>query len=321
MMIMKKNDKRDWSEKDLKKHLVEVRKYLWRDSTIRRIAEWLDISGRIKVLDAGCGLGYLGLTFWDHFGKNSLYTGLDCSRNLLKEAASLSSQWAVDGSAAFIEAGAYNIPASNDSYDLAMCQTLLMHLQHPLEVLEEMVRVTKPGGVIMCMEPDNISATMSEPYSSIPPLSDRDMLWLFKMRLIWARGREKLGRGDWGIGKKLPRMMYSLGLERVDALYNDAPRFLNPPYETEEQKYQIRMMKKNNSEEEDPAESRKAWKRCRECFIAGGASLSTFYRYKRFMEKRMNELRDVVKQQLEKGEFFGGIPSSSFYCVRGYKPY
>ena len=317
---MKKNDRRDWSEKDLKKHLVDVRKYLWRESTIRRIAEWLDIGGSIKMLDAGCGLGYLGWTFWDHFEKGSVYTGLDCSRNLLEEAAEMSSQWAFGGSAVFIEAGVYTIPLRDDSFDLTMCQTLLMHLEHPLRALREMVRVTKPGGAIMCMEPDNISSTMSEPYTSLPPLSDDEMLWLFKMRLIWARGREKLGRGDWGIGKKLPGMMYSLGLKKVDGLYNDAPRFLNPPYETEEQRYRIRMMKKNNTEEEDPELSRKAWKRCRECFVAGGASLSTFYRYRRFMENRMKELREVVKKQLEKGEFYGGIPSSSFYCVRGYKP-
>jgi len=316
---MKDKNRRDWSEKDLKKHIVDQRKYLWRESTIERIASWLDLSKGITAVDIGCGLGYLGWTFRRHYGSGSTYIGVDSSMKLLLEAHETQSEWSGGGNACFVNGSTYGIPLPDECADWVMCQTLLMHLEFPEDAMNEMIRITKPGGLIMCMEPDNISSSLSMVSNSVYSPSIKEKLEQFKMQLIWAEGRKRLGRGDWGIGAKVPKMMADLGLTNIDAIYNDSPRFTHPPYETEVQKYGIEKMRENIMEKDE--DSRKLlWKRYRECFLAGGGSLSTFYRYKKFCEERQEEWEMMVLEQLKKKTYYNGISGSHFFCVRGFKP-
>ncbi|MCK5117098.1 MAG: methyltransferase domain-containing protein [Candidatus Aegiribacteria sp.] len=316
---MTEKNRRDWSEKDLKKHIVDQRKYLWRTSTIERIASWLDLGSCITAVDVGCGLGYLGWTFWQHYGCGSTYIGVDCSIKLLREAQETKQSWSEGGKAYFANGSAYAIPLPDESADWTMCQTLLMHLEFPRDALKEMIRVTKPGGVIMCMEPDNISSSLSMVSNSVHSPSIEEKLAQFKMQLIWAEGRKKLGRGDWGIGTKVPGMMADLGLINIDALNNDTPRFVHPPYETEIQKYGIEKMRENIKDKDDDTK-KLLWKRYRECFLAGGGSLSTYYRYMKSVEARQKEWETIVLEQLENSSYYHGISGSHFFCIRGFKP-
>ncbi|MEN8209820.1 MAG: methyltransferase domain-containing protein, partial [Candidatus Fermentibacteria bacterium] len=263
---MQAGDKRDWSEKDLKKHIVDQRKYLWRESTIERIASWLELRSGITAVDIGCGLGYLGWTFWKHFGCGSSYVGVDCSLKLLREAQDKHPEWSEGGAAFFLNGSAYDIPLPDACADWTMCQTLLMHLEFPEDAISEMIRITKPEGVIMCMEPDNISSSLSMVSNSVYSPSIEEKLTQWKMQLIWAEGRKKLGMGDWGIGTRVPQMLADLGLINIDALYNDSPRFVHPPYETEVQKYGIEKMREN-IEDNDKETKKLLRRRYRETFL------------------------------------------------------
>lgn len=316
---MKDKDRRDWSEKDLKRHIVDQRKYLWRESTIERIAFWLQLRSGITAVDVGCGLGYLGWTFWQHYGSGSTYIGVDYSMKLLHEAQETQPEWSGGGSACFVNGSAYGIPLPDDCSDWTMCQTLLMHLEYPEDAMNEMIRVTKPGGVIMCMEPDNISSSLSMVSNSVYSPSIKEKLAQFKIQLIWAEGRKKLGRGDWGIGTKVPKMMADLGLINIDALYNDSARFAHPPYETEVQKYSIEKMRESITEKDEDTK-KLLRKRYRDCFLAGGGSLSTFYRHIKSMEARQEEWETMALEQLENRSYYHGISGSHFFCVRGFKP-
>ncbi len=112
-----------------------------------------------------------------------------------------------------------------------MCQTLLMHLEKPELALAEMVRVVKPGGLIMCNEPDNLSTMLAKHYWSIPELDIEEELLIKKVYLITNKGHIKLGRGDQNIGSKVPVMMKRLALTEIEARMNDKVQFLHPPYE------------------------------------------------------------------------------------------
>lgn len=316
---MTDKNSRDWSEKDLKKHIVDQRKFLWRESTIDRIAAWHELKSGITAVDLGCGLGYLGWTFWKHFGNDSTYVGVDCSIKLLREAMDISPEWSEGGKAWFLNGSAYSIPMPDECAEWVMCQTLLMHLEFPEDALNEMIRITKPGGMIMCMEPDNVSASLSIPFSSTPALSVKEKLEQFKMQLIWAEGRKRLGRGDWSIGKKVPKMMADLGLINIDAIHNDTPWFVHPPYETEYQEYRIKKMHENIKEKDEDTK-KLLRKRYKECFLAGGGSLSTFYRYVKSVESRQEEWETMVLEQLENRSYFQGAGGSHFFCIRGFKP-
>ncbi len=76
---------------------------------MEKLAKWLDLKQRMKVADIGCGLGYLGWTYWKYFGDNGSYIGVDISEKLIKEAKELSKDWAINGKADFINGDAYNL--------------------------------------------------------------------------------------------------------------------------------------------------------------------------------------------------------------------
>ncbi|MBN2586373.1 MAG: methyltransferase domain-containing protein [Candidatus Fermentibacteraceae bacterium] len=312
---------RDWSEEDLRKHLVDARKHLWRESTIRRIVNRTGLAEGITAVDAGCGLGYLGWTFRPFYGGGGRYIGIDCSASLLDEAKDLSSEWSGGSGAFFLRGSVYDLPLPDRCSDLTMCQTLLMHLEHPEKALEEMMRVTRPGGVVMCMEPDNNSAMLAVPWGSQPSVSDDELLRRFRMNLIWARGRKKLGRGDWGIGQKVPKMMSDLGLRNVDVIHNDMPRFMNPPYETEFQRFMMDELRERLEKDEEGEKGRRAVqeKEWKECYLAGGGSLTSFYRSRRESRRHWEELKPILREQTRNGTYFNGLAGSHFYCVFGFR--
>ena len=112
-----------------------------------------------------------------------------------------------------------------------MCQTLLLHLEYPRRALTEMMRVIKPGGAILCHEPDNLSATLMKNYYSDFDFSIEEDLLMRKCVMIRNQGRIKLGRGDWNIPPKIPRMLHELGLVDIAARLKDQVSLIHPPYD------------------------------------------------------------------------------------------
>ena len=55
---------------------------------------------------------------------------------------------------AFVQGDATRIPLPDNAFDVVTCQTLLMHLARPLEALREMLRILRPGGLLVCVEPN-----------------------------------------------------------------------------------------------------------------------------------------------------------------------
>ncbi len=146
----------------------------------------------------------------------------------------------LEGTASFAAGSAYQLPLEDDSMDWTACQALLMHLDKPEAALEEMVRVVKPGGLVTCFEPDHLSSALAKPCWSLPELSIEDQLLRQKIVLLSHYGRIKLRYGDWQVAGKIPRVMKHLGPADIGARRNDQVLLLEPPYETELQKTQLR---------------------------------------------------------------------------------
>jgi len=307
---MSKEEKPDWSEGRWRDMLVEQRKFIWHQDTIEKLANWLELRQGMTAVDVGCGLGYLGYTFWPYFGKGGKYFGVDISKKLLEDAKEASKTWATDGEAKFTYGDAYKLPFEDNFADLIMCQTLLMHLEKPEAALAEMLRVTKPGGLIMCNEPDNLSTSLAHSYTSLPELDIEEQLLVKKAYILCNKGSIKLGRGDESIGNRVGVMMKKLGLADVDARINDRVNILYPPYADPRQQAFLRMMKKRVLDDQ------KFWmERAKEEFLAGGGSVEQFEQYRKICEGQM----EVLKKQLENEEyvsFFAGL----FYVIKGRKP-
>jgi len=303
----------DWSEERFKEMLVYQRKFLWHDDTIKKLAVWMGLHQGMTAVDVGCGLGYLGYTFWPFFGESGHYIGVDRSLKLLKDDASkASADWASGGDASFVNGDAYNIPLADNSADCVMCQVVLMHLKKPEAALAEMVRVAKPGGLIMCNEPDNLSSMLVKRYNSIPELSTDELLLSFKIALICNKGRIKLGQGDTNIGVKVVHMMNELGLTNIDARINDGVWFIEPPYEGQLQQHRLKIAKRIMLDEKEY----KFWeKRTKEEFLAGEGDPKDYDRYIAIGDR----LRPIIKEQFDKGGFFS-CGSNDLYIIKGTKP-
>jgi hypothetical protein len=186
-----------------------------------------------------------------------------------------------------------------------------MHLKNPEIALMEMIRVVKPGGLIICMEPDNLSTVINEAYWTMPKLSIEEFIMTRRAYLLSHKGRIKLGRGDDNIAPKIPMMMKSLGLVDIDLRNNDRVSLIMPPYEGDEQQLRISMMRKRAEDDNSTY-----WlDRTEEEFIAGGGRSGEFVKMRDLSDK----LKPVMKKQLEEGTY-ASCYAHLFFVVRGRKP-
>jgi SAM-dependent methyltransferase len=301
----------NWSDKRYYDMLVDQRKFMWAEDMLDVYARWFGLEPGMNAIDVGCGLGYLGYTYWSYFGEGGTYFGIDANADLLTDAAAAARDWADKGEAYFLKSDAYRLPFPDDFADWTMCQTLLMHLERPEDALREMIRVTRPGGLISCNEPDNLSASLRWGYNNLPELGLEEELLLLKLALVSHRGRIALGQGDNEIGAKLPEMMDSVGLVDIAARQNDRVRFLIPPYDGPRQQNLLEMFKKEMSED-----AMRIWReRWKEQYLAGGGDISDFDTAFKTVENNRSQLLAL----LERGEFYS-CGSGKFYIIKGRKP-
>src|SRR6185295_6081439 len=118
--------------------------------------------------------------------------------------------------------------------DLTTCQTVLIHMRDPAAVIAEMLRVTRPGGLVAVAEPNNLSESLL--LDSITNLASvDDIVELVRFQLTCERGKVALGEGDNSLGDRVPGLFVAQGLTDVDVYVNDRATAIFPPYSTSEQ--------------------------------------------------------------------------------------
>lgn len=313
-------DKDKWADKDHKWQIIEERKFMWNEEQIERLASAMELTPGMTIVDVGCGLGYLGWTYWKHYGNSGTYIGVDCSLSLLIDSNGIASEWSTGGTACFINGDSYKIPIATGTIDLTMCQTLLMHLEFPEKALHEMVRITKPGGIVMCKELDSVSRYLRLGYSTVKEDEDiDDIIFRRRMKLTWIRGRKKLGLGDFGIGARVPKMMHETGLEEIRGFCNERLEFLVPPYEDPLQRLRIEIIGRN-VKESTTEERQRSKEEYRKYYLAGGGDPASFENdYSRLFELYRTEHEGRLKQ-IEDEVLFACSGGSNFFCIFGRKP-
>jgi 2-polyprenyl-6-hydroxyphenyl methylase/3-demethylubiquinone-9 3-methyltransferase len=97
-------------------------------------------SGSRKVLDIGCGGGFLS----NHLGAlGHGVTGLDASRDALAIAASHDRT----GSVLYQQGDALNLPYEDASFDVVCAMDFLEHVENPDQAIAEAARVLRPSGM------------------------------------------------------------------------------------------------------------------------------------------------------------------------------
>lgn len=119
--------------------------------------------GDRMVLDIACGPGNYtadiaaGLSR-DGFGGHGRVVGIDFSAPMLARAATTNGSTG----ATYIRADAHAIPFGDDTFDEVICLAALYLIPDPLPVLDEMLRVTRPGGLLV------VFTSVAGPISSLP---------------------------------------------------------------------------------------------------------------------------------------------------------
>jgi len=80
--------------------------------------------------------------------ENVRVTGIDREPNWVEHASKRAAARGLDGRFSFRQGEAERLPFPDDSFDLTTCQTVLIHLSDPGAAIAEMLRVTKPGGLV-----------------------------------------------------------------------------------------------------------------------------------------------------------------------------
>jgi len=315
---MKKPAKNKWSKGLYKKMIIDQRKFMWEPEYVALLAKWAGFKQGQTVVDVGCGLGYLGTLYWEYFGKGGKYCGVDISPKLVTEAKKLTRNWAKDGTTEFKVGDAYKLPYPDNYADVVMSQTLLMHLSEPQKAVTEMFRILKPGGVVLCKEPDHLSMALQRGVSSLPDLPLEDNLFFRKMAYVCAKGREELGLGISDTAPHVPLWLKESGFKCIDAKMSSQPFFMIPPYETPKQKYDISWWKKSVRSSEKPNEKKRISAEFKKTFFAGGGTQSDYNKYL-ILLKKYRARRKAYIRQLNNGTYYL-FSAKQFFAIKGHKP-
>ena len=120
--------------------------YVWRAGQERRLTMILSAAGsRLagRVLENGCGIGMYMQHLSPHVGS---IVGLEYELERAREAHSRSPQ--------LINGASEKLPLSTCSFDAILSHEVLEHVRNDRNSVEEMVRVLKPGGVIVLFVPN-----------------------------------------------------------------------------------------------------------------------------------------------------------------------
>ncbi|MCI2254677.1 demethylmenaquinone methyltransferase [Domibacillus sp. PGB-M46] len=119
----------------------------WRNETMKI----MNVPKGAKALDVCCGTGDWTIALAEAVGPHGVVKGLDFSENMLVvgrqkiEAAGLEQ-------AELIHGNAMELPFEDDTFDFVTIGFGLRNVPDYMQVLSEMRRVLKPGGMVVCLE-------------------------------------------------------------------------------------------------------------------------------------------------------------------------
>jgi len=158
---------------------------------------WLDIQEGNRILDVGCGTGGMARGLATLTGPAGRVVAVDLSETMLKEARARSATYT---NLEFIKADVHHLPFADAGFDRCHARNVFEVVEDPRQALEEMIRVLRPGGIIVIPAPDYGSLSIDG--------SDRP---LTRAILNYIGDVESNG---W-VGRQLPYLFAQAGLTEI----------------------------------------------------------------------------------------------------------
>lgn len=224
---------RDWGSE--KVYLHSTRQNLWNNDYYEFLVKCVwKIDKPVKIIDFGCGYGFLAQMLLPLVPKESLYKGVDISENLIDEAREIFS----GSKEVCFEVADLNEYEPDAEYDIAICQAVLRHVTKSEDIMKKMIGAVKENGLVICIEPSRrmenagiyIDNRIYNPFENDDFLKQR---WL---------SEEQFGGRDYQIGMKAPVFMEKLGLKNIGVRINDYVDFVSAgtdDFESEQKRFMI----------------------------------------------------------------------------------
>jgi len=157
-----------------------------------------------RILEVGCGSGVLCRQVAPSVAPGGKITGVDISPEFLRLAQGYAANTNLSNSIQWSASQAEVLPFQDASFDGVFAARLLLHVEEPQLVLNELVRVVRPGGRVVVMDWDYDTVAMDH---SNRELTRRLMHW----RCDHHGGNNWSGRQLWG-------QMMAAGMVNVQAV-------------------------------------------------------------------------------------------------------
>ncbi|HLO11449.1 demethylmenaquinone methyltransferase [Neobacillus drentensis] len=139
----------------------------WRKDTMKK----MNVQPGSKALDVCCGTADWTIALADAVGPDGKVVGLDFSQNMLKVGVEKVKELGLK-QVELVHGNAMELPFPDNSFDYVTIGFGLRNVPDYLQVLKEMQRVVKPGGIVVCLE------------TSQPTLIGYKQLYYFYFRFI-----------------------------------------------------------------------------------------------------------------------------------------
>jgi ubiquinone/menaquinone biosynthesis C-methylase UbiE len=180
-------------------HLLAQAEFLGPDAA--DLLDRIDIATGANVIDIGCGVLGILPQLRSRVGDSGRVAGLDIEPRLLAVAGQLSARHGLAAETVRADAASTGLPTG--SFDLVHERMLLLNVTSPHDVVTEMARLARPGGIVALQEPDSAA------WATDPPHPAWDLL-LTEVTDVYPR----TGR-DFRTGRRAARLLREAGLQDV----------------------------------------------------------------------------------------------------------
>ena len=188
--------------------LKHLREHWWDDEFTEFIVETLKPRPGNRILDAGCGEGLAEISIGRQQISQVRLVGIDLVPS--KVAAAREAVAAHNQRAAFAAADACRLPFATAAFDSIFCIAVLQHISDVDAAVAEFARVTRKGGRVVAVEPDNSARY----FFSSAPAGERAFAAARRFHAALAESRSEATEA--AIGPKLPALFDRHAIEPID---------------------------------------------------------------------------------------------------------
>jgi SAM-dependent methyltransferase len=291
--------------------LIRQRRELWTPEQVESLARHFRLKPGMKLLDAGCGFGYAMRTWGRFCMPRGVLTGLDREKRLLAQALRYCRKEGLGKAARFVIGDICKMPFEENVFDMTLAHVVFCHLAEPEKALDEMLRVTKPGGCVAVFD-NAMTGSASSRWNNWYQPTVAERLLGTEVGLRMTDGRRKVGFGDWSVGCYIPAWMEARGMRDVGVRTNERVVWIAPPYRSPGQRTAYTNMREHMSE---PVRWDRVSKSETDQMRAGGLARSKFDRNRSKNRLAYRAFRKAVKRRTAACAW-----SSPFWCTWGFKP-